>query len=299
MKRKTFPILAALLLAAVFSFDACKKADVETGIVTVIVSAGVSGNPDAGTYIVNVGDQWAYSYALDAGYAKLTVLLDGAEVAASGFLKVSGNHTLKAYSDENGQYNLTVTVGTGVSGTPAAGTFTYPQGTLVNYSYALAEGYTAISIKLDGAEVESQGTITMSAAHTLSVSAVVKYNVQGAWAFLETYDDGSSFNVTTTFSGNYVGGTVNDSDGGSGAYTYDDDTVEFTIDFPDVTYEYSGSFSDADTMSGTCKRYQTSASIISGTWIATRKTTGAAVLGLNTRAIDIGKKGAMGQPKNQ
>jgi hypothetical protein len=283
MKRKAFPILAAVLLAAFFSFEACKKADVGTGTLAVIVSAGVSGTPSAGTYTYNIGDQVAYGFTLDAGYNKLTVLLDGKEVAASGMITVSGAHTLKAYSDANGQFNLTVTVAAGVSGTPATGTFTYPQGAVVNYSYALAEGYTALSIQLDGAQVISHGTITMSAAHSLVVSATVKYNVQGTWALAETYLDGSSFHVNATFSGNYVQGTVSDSDGGSGAYTYNDATIEFTIVFPDVTYEYSGSFSDANSMSGTCKRYKTSDNVVSGSWTATRST--ATVASLGTSAL--------------
>jgi len=282
MKRKAFLILAAVLLAAFFSFVACKKADVGTGTLTVIVSAGVSGTPAAGTYTYNIGDQLTYGFTLDAGYNKLTVLLDGTEVAASGTITVSGDHTLKAYSDANGQFNLIVTVAAGVSGTPAAGTFTYPQGTLVNYSYSLAEGYTAMSIQLDGTEIVRQGTITMLANHTLSVSATVKYNVQGAWALAETYLDDSSFHVTATLSGDYVHGNVSDSDGGSGAYTYNDATIEFTIVFPDVTYEYSGSFTDANTMSGTCKRYKTSDNVVNGSWTATRSTATVASLGTST-----------------
>lgn len=289
MKRKTFLILAAVLLAAVFSFDACKKADVVTYTVAVTVSAGVSGTPAAGTYYKNADDQLAYSYTLDAGYTKLTVLLDGTEVAATGTITVSGDHTLQAYSDQNGQFTLTVTVATGASGTPAAGTHSYAQGTVVNYNYALAEGYTRLTVKLDGTDVESSGTITMSKNHTLSTSATVKNNIQGSWLLAETYKDGSSFDVTAIFSGNSVSGTVTDSDGGSGTYTYDDATVKFTISFPNVTYEYSGSFSDADTMSGTCKRYQTSDNVISGTWTATRNTA-AATASPSSRATNLRRR---------
>ena len=285
MKRKTIPVLAVALVAAVFSFNACKKADVETGTLTVIVSAGVSGTPAAGFYTMNVGDLMAYSFTLDAGYEKLTVLLDGTEVAASGTISVSGDHTLKAYADDNGEYTLTVSLGTGVIGAPAAGTYTYAEGTVVTYSYSLADGYTNISPLLDAASATSSGTITMSANHTLSVSAEEKYNIQGSWALSESYDDGSSFAVTATFSGNYASGTVTDSSGGSGTYSYDDDTAAFTIIFPDVTYEYSGSFSDGDTMSGTCTRYQSSDNVISGTWTATRSSVETAS-GLTTFSLD-------------
>lgn len=289
MKRKTIPILAAVMLVVILFSSSCKKTDAVTSTLTVLVSAGVSGIPAAGVYNMNVGDQLAYSYTLNAGYEKLTVLLDGTEVAATGTITVSGDHTLQAYTDENGQFTLTVTVATGVSGTPAAGTFTHAQGTLVNYSYALAEGYTGLVVTLDGTEVASSGTITMSKDHTISTSATAGKNIQGSWLLTETYDDGSSFNVTATFSGNFVSGTVTDSAGGSGTYTFAAATVKFTIVFPDVTYEYSGSFSDDNTMSGTCKRYQTSANVISGTWTATRSTAAAAASAL-TRSKNMRRR---------
>ena len=47
------------------------------------------------------------------------------------------------------QRALTVTVDEGVIGTPAAGTYNYPEGTLVNYSYALEDGYFSLAVLLD------------------------------------------------------------------------------------------------------------------------------------------------------
>jgi hypothetical protein len=289
MKRKAFLILAAVVLAAFFLFDGCKKADVQTGTLEVIVSKGVSGAPAAGSYTMNLGEQMTYSFTLDAGYEKLTVLLDGTEVAARGIVTFSGEHTLKAYSDDNGKYTLTVSLATGVIGTPAAGSFSYAEGTVVPYSYSLADGYTNISLLVDGASVTSSGTVTMSASHALTVTASAKYNIQGAWALAESYNDGSSFNTSAAFSGDYVHGTVTDSQGGSGPYTYAEATVKFTLVFPDVTYEYTGSFSDASTMGGTCKRYQTSDNVINGTWTATRSATLAAA-GSSSRASQLRRR---------
>ncbi|MBU4268417.1 MAG: hypothetical protein KJ808_06170 [Acidobacteria bacterium] len=279
MIRKTIPVLAAVLLAAIFLFDACKKAAVETYTVTVTVSVGVSGTPLAGTYYLDAGNQLTYSYELNEGYAKLTVLLDGKEVEASGTITVSGDHTMRAYSDANTEFTLTVTRGTGVNGTPETGTYTYAQGALVDYSYVLADGYSYLLVKLDGVDVESHGTITMSEDYSLNASAVATDNIQGSWSLSESYNDNSSFNVTLVFVGTHKSGTVTDSDGGSGTYTFNegmDDEVVFTLVFPDVTYEYTGSFSDANTMSGTCKRYRTSDNVISGTWSASRITVAAA-----------------------
>lgn len=279
MKKTTLAILAAAMLLVVFRFDACKKADAATATLTVIVSAGVSGTPAAGTHTVTIGETQAYSYSLEAGYEKLTVLLDGVAVAASGSLTVSGNHTIQAYSDDNRQYTLTVSLAAGVTGTPAAGSYPYTQGTKVNYSYALAEGYANLAVTVDGDEAAGKGTITMSEDITLAASAVKKYNIQGPWTMTEAYNDGSSFAVTVTFSGSYTAGTVSDSQGGSGTYDYSDATLDFTLLFPDLTYEYKEtSFTDENTMSGTCKRYRPGGTSISGSWSATRVTTTAAAV---------------------
>ena len=53
MKRKTTLILAVVLLAAVFSFHACKEAEIVMLTVTVLVSEGVSGIPATGTYTLD------------------------------------------------------------------------------------------------------------------------------------------------------------------------------------------------------------------------------------------------------
>lgn len=277
MKRTTTWIWIAALLPLLLSPGACKKAEVETGSVSVMVSPGVSGSPATGDITLNVGDTLAYKYTLEAGYAKLTVLLDGTEVAASGTITVTGDHVLKAYSDDNLEYKLTVTLKDGVTGTPAAGTYFYKQGTQVAYSYAIKDGFKGLYVLLNGAATTVSGTVTMSKDNVLYASADVKYSVLGAWNLSETYNDGSSFKVVLTFTGTLFGGTVTDSDGGAGTYEFSDDTVDFNLVFPDVTYKYSmGDFDDENTMSGSCKRYQDESAAVSGTWTATRVTSGVA-----------------------
>lgn len=277
MKKTTLAITAAALLLAVGQFSGCKKSEVETATLTVIVSEGVSGTPAAGEYTVQVGDEQSYSFSLEGPYDKLTVILDGKEIAASGSFTITGNHVLQAYSDDNVQFRLIVTVEEGVVGTPAAGTYLYKKGTQIPYSYAPAEGYSSLSVKLDGVETTASGTVTMTEDYTLYASAAVKRSVLGSWDLREIYNDGSSFQVVVTFSGTLFSGTVSDSEGGTGTYDYSDDTLDFNLKFPDVTYEYSdGEFSDDNTMSGSCKRYRTADNAASGTWTATRRATTAA-----------------------
>ncbi len=282
MKRTTTRIAAAILATLLLSSWSCKKSEeeTETAKYTVIISAGVTGTPAAGEYTFTVGSQLNYGFSLQGGYSTLTVKLDGSEIASNGTLTIaSGDHYLQAYSDGNAQYSLKVTLPDGVSGTPAEGTHFYPGGTVVEYAYSADEGYTGLDVTVDGVAAETSGTVVMDADHTISASVGALYNIRGSWNLKEIYDDGSSFTVTATFSGDYASGTVVDSDGGSGTYTVNADNADFTLVFPDVTYEYDGEFDDANTMSGTCKRYQTADNVIEGEWRATRITTAAAFPG--------------------
>jgi hypothetical protein len=74
-------------------------------------------------------------------------------------------------------YTLTVTVGEGVSGTPAAGTSTNKKGTAIAYNYALQSGYSNLTVTLDGAPVSASGTVTMNANHTLAASATLSHTL--------------------------------------------------------------------------------------------------------------------------
>ncbi|MCK5055536.1 MAG: hypothetical protein KAT34_02705 [Candidatus Aminicenantes bacterium] len=70
------------------------------------------------------------------------------------------------------KYELTVNVDAGVTGSPAAGTSKHKKGTTINYNYSLAAGYEQLSVKVDGTAKSASGSITMDAAHTITVTAV-------------------------------------------------------------------------------------------------------------------------------
>lgn len=67
---------------------------------------------------------------------------------------------------------LTVNLGEGVEGEPGAGTYEHKKGQGVSYNYRLQDGYSQLSVLLDGVEVNPQGTVTMSSNHTLTASAI-------------------------------------------------------------------------------------------------------------------------------
>jgi tetratricopeptide (TPR) repeat protein len=66
-------------------------------------------------------------------------------------------------------YTLTVTKGTGVEGTPESGIYTYSKGSAINYNYVLQSGYKDLVVKLDGATVPANGSITMNSNHSLEI----------------------------------------------------------------------------------------------------------------------------------
>lgn len=67
---------------------------------------------------------------------------------------------------------LTVNLGTGTTGSPAA-TTAYAVGTAVNYAYSTQPGFTNLQVLLDGSPVASSGTVSMNGAHTLAATASV------------------------------------------------------------------------------------------------------------------------------
>ena len=167
---------------------------------------------------------------------------------------------------------LSVTVGDGVQGTPETGDYYYTEGTVVEYQYTLEEYYSDLEVTIEGEPVATSGTITMDANYSLRATAQPRYEIVGTWDMTEEYEDGSSFQVTLTFTGTNETGTVTDSQGGSGTYTVNEyHFAEFTLDFPEVSYEYGGYFDGSHTIAGTCER-TTPANIFTGTFTATRVT---------------------------
>ncbi len=175
-----------------------------------------------------------------------------------------------ADDDDFQLFEMDVIIGEGVSGTPIQGTYSYNEGDTVDYSYELLANYRNLSVTLDSEEVEASGTVTITGVHTLRALADPSYDITGNWDLSEEYDDGSSFEVSTTFTGTLDNGTVTDTDGGEGVYTVDEyNRIEFNLEFDNINYEYEGLFDDANIISGSCKKVSDSGTSY-GYWSATR-----------------------------
>ncbi len=173
------------------------------------------------------------------------------------------------------QYTLTVTVGNGVGGAPAPGTYTYSENAVVNYSYSLEDGYKNLQVTLDGGNVNPSGNITMTSNHTLNANAD-PFDIRGDW---EGYidDNAGRENFRVTFSGSdplsgNTSGTVGGagSPTGAGTYTVTGVQIEFTLTYGFGSYTITGTLSNENQMSGDLVWTRADGTEFPGTWVLNR-----------------------------
>ncbi len=90
--------------------------------------------------------------------------------AVNGLVGATGSVT----AEPRPHHTLTVSVGSGATGTPAAGTYDFVHGDAVPYAYSAAACYENLAVTLDGAGVPASGTLIMDADHAISVTATLK-----------------------------------------------------------------------------------------------------------------------------
>jgi hypothetical protein len=287
--RKHFPWLwvaaGAVVVGVVLYFTVIKKPEYK---LNVSIGAGVSGYPVAGTFVYKKGKKVRYLYSLGYRYRALKVLLDNKEVAASGEFAMDRDHVLAVTSEEQ-FYDLTVTLGAGATGTPAAGIFTHREGARVAYNYVRAENYTDLQVKLDGVAAAASGSVLMDRAHTLEVTAAKwneQYDERATWLVVETKVNGEMKNFTITFkrdvNSKYYTGRVYSSDpeynySGYFAYTRTDSTSTVKLkwaiwqsDWNRIYYE--GVFTSPGSLNGNRLHYGYNNEIpdLESTWTATK-----------------------------
>ncbi len=128
----------------------------------------------------------------------------------TGGCKKSAENVVKA------KFTLTVTVGDGVSGTPATGTQSVEEGSTISYDFSLEAGYRNLVVVLDNVAVAASGTITINGNRTLSVTcekheAVLNKAIAGTatiHTFFGTFSYGEYSIVHKYKETGGVGGTV-------------------------------------------------------------------------------------------
>jgi hypothetical protein len=154
----------------------------------------------------------------------------------------------------NGAYLLNVSVGEGVNGSPATGTYSYNQNDAVPYTYSLQNGYKNLLVRVDGAAAGSAGVVIISGNHSLTATAD-PFDVRGNWTGriydANNYDlfdiafSGSSPASGTT-NGGIPGGAV-----GSGTYNASGDQVTFTMVYGFGHFNFNGTMTSENHIEGT------------------------------------------------
>jgi hypothetical protein len=179
-------------------------------------------------------------------------------------------------SADAAEYSLTVSVGDGVSGTPATGSYTYGENDTVSYSYTAQSGYANLEVTLDGAPIAASGVITMSSSHTLTVTATV--DVRGKWTggFIAS---GATTYFEVTFSDGIASGTARGTFDfipgfGNGVFTVSDNQIEFNLNYNFGYYDYrlecTGTFTDGNNMNGSWLWFINNIQQVDGTWSLAR-----------------------------
>ena len=164
-------------------------------------------------------------------------------------------------------YTLTVTLGNGITGTPATGSYPYTENDTVNYSYSAQSGYGNLAVTLDGAPAANAGTIAMSSSHILAATADI--DVRGIWTGLmqNSLDPSIDFDFQCTFSGGVLSGSVQafiESEGNfNGNFTVDGNELTITLNYSGNTVNFTGSFDGPNTVSG---EWEFPSNSQAGTW---------------------------------
>jgi hypothetical protein len=144
-------------------------------------------------------------------------------------------------AEDTTEFTLSVSVGAGVAGTPASGTYSHTEGATVTYNYSLESGYSNLVVTLDGTPVAASGTLTVSGNHSLSATAepeAAGFDIRGKWSGFWYWNTGTIiYDVffTVTFEGEAESGiTIANMDRVwgcvNGTYTVDGNQVKFNIE---------------------------------------------------------------------
>ena len=96
-----------------------------------------------------------YNYTPKTGFRSVQVKIDGIAVPASGTVTMDRERAIDVSASE--EFTLTVNLGAGTTGTPAA-TASYPRDQVVDYSYTAQPGFGTLQVRLDNVVVAASGS---------------------------------------------------------------------------------------------------------------------------------------------
>ena len=116
------------------------------------------------------------------------------------------------------EYNLSVLVGAGVTGTPASGEYSYSDQESVAYNYYAVNPLHIVEVFIGNSRKESVGGITMYGNNSITAQLM---DIRGTWNMQMWWDGAAdpSFDFNITFEGNdLISGSFRDSRGFHGTW---------------------------------------------------------------------------------
>lgn len=178
--------------------------------------------------------------------------------------------------EEAGPWTLNVGVSSGVTGSPAAGSYVYDDGTAVTYNFSLEPKYGNLTVTLDGTAVANSGSVNMNNNHDLVADATI--DIRGdTWSGYANHDqepDWKKYPMSFTFTGGInlgtVTGEIEDQGDVSGTWTLDGMDVILSLDINGIPVDLVGTLSNTDYMSGTYDTTDQYGNHVTGIWILER-----------------------------
>jgi len=123
-------------------------------------------------------------------------------------------------------YTVTITLGPGTYGIPAAGTYTHQEFDVIEYSYGALEGAAFPEVKINDKLYQSWGSVTVYS--TLKID-VYQRDIRKTFHFTLTLDSTDIYNFDLTFAGDsLISGTFTDSYGHHGDWLMTGENITIT-----------------------------------------------------------------------
>jgi hypothetical protein len=182
-----------------------------------------------------------------------------------------------ATEESAGPWTLNVDVGTGVAGSPATGSYSYDDGTMITYDYSLQPKYGNLTVTLDGATVANSGSVNMDNNHDLIARATIDIR-NDTWtgvAHHDTEPDWKKYPMRYfKFSGGIASGTVFGEIEGpgnvNGTWTLDGGAIVISLTINGVHVDLVGNLNGTDYMNGTYETIDEHGMDVTGTWYLER-----------------------------
>ena len=217
------------------SYSTARSFTTAAATFTISATAGSNGSiAPPGDVVVNSGATQTFTISSDTGYHVDSLFVDAVSLSLDTsytFMNVTANHAIRAVFAID-LYEITATAGANGSISPA-GNVIVPYGGGQRFTFSAASGYSADSLTVDGAEVDSSTGYTfdgVTANHTIHITfrftgVLIPINLKHGWNIVSLPLVAADSRVHSIFPG-----------ASSKAYSYDGNYIQKDTLHPGLGY---------------------------------------------------------------